>query len=365
LNSYSSATDFPLEDILTDGVVPSTPGMQHLSLPLVSVVVPVKNEAETIETCLRGLLDLDYDRYEILIVDTGSTDNTREIVKDIEQSNQKIRLLTTSGNAPAGRNVGIREARGDILAFTDGDCIPTRTWLRTLVRSLVGEGRSTAGVGGPNVPTFKVETRWSAATSAALNTFFGSGGSAQVRNRNHLYVRALSTANSAFWTESVRKIGSFDFRLDLCEDADLCSRLAKTGSRFKFEKSAVVYHWRDYRDLWKFGRHMFKYGKWRGKAIGIKPRTNLSWTSIAILGALASMITLLAFSVLASKIAESVMIFSTTLYLLVVVAHAVFVSKGFRPILVAVIPTFLVLHASYSAGLITGILSTIFGIRKK
>jgi cellulose synthase/poly-beta-1,6-N-acetylglucosamine synthase-like glycosyltransferase len=364
LNSSISTTKVAVQDTHEYKVEQAAPRLEAYDWPFVSIIVTVTDEGETIEACLKSLLDLDYDSYEILIIDTGSTDNTRETVKKIERDNQRMRLLTTSGNASGGRNLGIRESKGNVLAFTDGDCVVTKGWLRTLVRSLINDGRSTAGVGGPNVPLFTVETRWSTAANATLNTFFGSGGSAQVKNTNNPYVRALSTANAAFWTESIRKIGSFDLRLDMCEDADLSSRLSKAGSRLRFEKAAVVYHRRDYQSLWKFGRHMFKYGNWRGKAIIIKPRTNLSYTSLTILGVLATIAFLLSLSLFGSKTAGLAMIFSTALYLLILVAQAMIVSRGVLGIFLAVVPAFLILHASYATGLISGIFLAILRPRR-
>lgn len=100
--------------------------------PFVSVVVPVFNEADTIGELLVSLLALDYptDRYEIIVVDNGSTDHTCQIVEKYP-----VRLLEereTQGPA-AARNKGILYAHGDIIAFTDADCVADPNWLRMLV----------------------------------------------------------------------------------------------------------------------------------------------------------------------------------------------------------------------------------------
>lgn len=328
-------------------------------LPFASIVVTVKNEEEMIEDCLKSLLKLDYQDYEILVVDTGSDDKTREIVRGIQRNNPKIELFETLGNASVGRNVGVKEATGDVVAFTDGDCIAEPDWLRILVSALVKDGISTAGVGGPNIPSFEVENHWTTAAKIVLNTLLGSGGSVQFMNSKTPYVRAVSTANSVFWTSSIKEIGCFDSRLDLCEDADLCSRLAKTGSRLKFENGAVVYHRRDYRNPWKFGRHLFKYGYWRGRAMMMKPSVDASRTSLAITGGIAAMALLLALSAFGNWTATAVMITSVSFYLLIIVLAAAILSKGVLTTFVTIIPSFLVLHASYAAGMINGILSTI------
>ena len=100
--------------------------------PFVSVVVPVYNGADTIEGLLQSLLALDYpaECHEIIVVDNGSTDHTRQIV-----GRYPVRLLEereTKG-AAAARNKGIRHARCDIIAFTDADCVADPNWLKMLV----------------------------------------------------------------------------------------------------------------------------------------------------------------------------------------------------------------------------------------
>lgn len=97
-------------------------------LPFVPVIVPVYNGEATIEGCIRSLLEWHYPkkRYEILVVDSNSTDNTSTIVKKYP-----VRYLVEDEiqNPCAARNRGIREARGEILAFTDADVVVGRNRL--------------------------------------------------------------------------------------------------------------------------------------------------------------------------------------------------------------------------------------------
>ncbi len=326
-------------------------------LPLVSIIVPVKNERERIEICMKSLLNLDYERYEILLVDTGSTDGTYQMVEEIAKHNPKVRVLRVIGNAAMGRNCGLEAAKGDAVAFIDGDCVAPTNWLNKLVYPLVEEPVTTAGVGGPNIPLTNKENIWSKAINAILSTFLGSAGSVQVRTTNNGYVKSLSTANSAFRVEKVRRIRGFDPRLELCEDSDLCCRLIKTGSKLRFVRDATVYHHREYYSLRKFGQHMFRYGQGRGEAILVKPRTNTSLTSLAITSSLALLVLLLTLSIGGSKLAEWLLIASVSIYLLTVISYALALSKGLLDLFAAAIPAFLVLHASYTAGLVTGMLT--------
>ena len=102
-------------------------------LPTISIVVPVKNVAPTIRDLLDSLLKLDYDneKLEIFIVDGFSTDGTREIVKEYP-----FVLLDQEGiGLNAARNTGIKFSKGDIIAYTDGDCVIPSTWVKSIVKN--------------------------------------------------------------------------------------------------------------------------------------------------------------------------------------------------------------------------------------
>ena len=114
------------------------------SLPFVSVVVPVRNGEETIGVCLRALLATDYplDRREILVVDNGSTDRTAELIHPFPVR----RLWEPERGASNARNRGIRDSRGEIVAFIDADCGATKRWLREMVHCF--EDDCVGGVAG-------------------------------------------------------------------------------------------------------------------------------------------------------------------------------------------------------------------------
>jgi len=103
---------------------------------MVSVIVPVKNEADRISSCLDSILAQTYKDYEIIVVDDGSTDGTIDIVKSyIEKNPDKIRLLFGLGLGPGyARNLGVKAARGEILAFIDGDDEINPTYLESIIK---------------------------------------------------------------------------------------------------------------------------------------------------------------------------------------------------------------------------------------
>src|SRR5260221_1811595 len=119
--------------------------------PFVSVVVPTYNRVGFLDKCLSPLLAQSYplDRYEIILVDDGSTDGTAEKAQALTLDwNGTFRVINKQNGGPASaRNAGFRTSNAEIIAFIDSDCVAGPNWLEELIRALV---RSNAvGIGGP------------------------------------------------------------------------------------------------------------------------------------------------------------------------------------------------------------------------
>jgi len=115
---------------------------------MVSIIIPVYNDPEGIEKVLPNLVIQSYPNYEILIIDNGSTDNTVDTIRKWEQKYPNLIQLffenNIQGSDPA-RNVGIQNAKGDILAFTDADCVPDLNWIEEGIKGLKTQGVNYAG----------------------------------------------------------------------------------------------------------------------------------------------------------------------------------------------------------------------------
>lgn len=200
--------------------------------PKVSVVVCAYNAERTIFACLASLEKLTYPNYEVIVVNDGSTDQTRAISERFGY----IRLINQENKGlSAARNVGIAAAEGEIVAFTDSDCVADPDWLHYLVTTFIRSGR--AAVGGPNFPPPE-ETLVPSAVAVS------PGGPTHVLMSDDV-AEHIPGCNMAFKKTALEEINGFDpvFRA-AGDDVDLCWRLQNQGYQIGFSPAAVVWHFR-------------------------------------------------------------------------------------------------------------------------
>ncbi|MGH7894883.1 MAG: glycosyltransferase [Candidatus Binatia bacterium] len=200
-------------------------------LPHISIVVPVLDRAGMIAGLLDSLLALDYpqDRYEVIVVDNGSSDGTPRVVE-----RYPVRLLEELSvrSSYAARNRGIAASRGELIVFTDSDCVATPGWLRALAEGSDDPAYGAfAGDVTPHEPRNLVER------------FL-----AQRRRENqvpleHPYLPFASTSNVAYRRRVFDLIGLFNPALTSSGDADLAWRMQKeTPYRIAHRPRALVSH---------------------------------------------------------------------------------------------------------------------------
>ena len=242
-------------------------------LPLVSVIMPVRNEAAYIERSLGAVLDQDYpaDRMEILVVDGLSDDGTREWVLARAAADARIRLLDNPARiVPPGLNLGIRQARGEIVVRVDGHCEIAPDYVRQCVEHLLAgfEGAPVEAVGGP-IETVG-ETAESQAIALAMSSWFGVGGSAfrTVQDRAML---VETVAFPAYRRRTLQQLGPFDEELVRNQDDEYNYRLLKSGGRILLTPDirSRYYSRSSLRSLW---RQYYQYGFWKVRVMQKHPR---------------------------------------------------------------------------------------------
>ncbi len=205
--------------------------------PAVSVVVPVYNSERTLEPLLESLLALDYpkDRVEFVLVNNGSTDGTRD---KLARFGDRIRVVDEPRRGrSAARNRGISEARHDLIAFTDADCVLDPQWLRQLLPPLL---EANVGISGGRI-----------AVVEPCNAIAKFGEFVRDHNLaiNVYKPPYVDTSNWASPKNVLQAAGGFDERLPRCEDVDLAFRIFQSGYRIVYRAEALVRHRN--RDSWK------------------------------------------------------------------------------------------------------------------
>ncbi len=234
--------------------------------PFVSVIMPVLNEADFIERSIYAVLEQDYppDRFEVLVVDGGSDDGTRELVERIAASDPRVQLLDNPKRiVPVAMNIGIRRARGEIIVRVDGHTIIAPDYIRICVRDLRETGA--VNVGGPMRP--KGITPMGMAIAAAARSPFG------VPARFHYSAKAgyVDTVYMGAWPkEALERVGGFDESLVRNQDYELNFRLRKAGGRIYYDpRIRSEYYGRQ--SLGALWRQYFQYGVWKAAVLAKHP----------------------------------------------------------------------------------------------
>ena len=238
----------------------------------VSVIVPCLNEEANLGSCLDSLAGQDFSGgFEVLVIDNGSRDRTREIAAARAASDPRFRLIAEGRRGTAAaRNAGLRSAAHDLLAFIDADCEAPHGWLSLLVRSWEGiraQDPAVAGVGGRNIAP-PAASPFVRAVEVALDSWFGSYSSAQGRQfARPAVVSHVSLVNALYDKEAMLSIGGFDDSLaDEAEDAEINFRLARGGRTLLFVPESFVWHkFRASPRPWL--RNMFRYGRGRARLL--------------------------------------------------------------------------------------------------
>ncbi len=203
----------------------------------ISVVIPVYNEEKYIRRCLEALQSGKRMPDEIIVVDGGSTDCTVEIAK----KKGAVVLDNPRKNAACGRNIGILRAKGDVVAFTDGDCMVHPEWLEAIETSF--RDPSVDGVGGKvvaAVPENDIEAYWNHLQLEIVMKFGNDGYQVKERTLNDSFI----TANCAYRRKFLWKMKGFNrWFANNGEDVELSWRALAKGAKLLYVPEAVVdYH---------------------------------------------------------------------------------------------------------------------------
>jgi cellulose synthase/poly-beta-1,6-N-acetylglucosamine synthase-like glycosyltransferase len=216
-----------------------------LSPPKVSIIIATLNSQQTIDDCLKAILELDYpkDLLEVIVIDGCSKDATVKIAEKYP-----VKVVSAPLNAPAAYNYAIKIANNEILGFIDADAKVEKEWLTTLTTYL-GDPKVAGASGG--IETWNTENVWAKSIGYDMKNRY---------NRLKKYATRIATMNLLLKKSVIEQSGGFDERLSSQYDTDLGFRITSRGYKIVFDPSVKCYHF-NRSTLSSYFRQQLQYGK--------------------------------------------------------------------------------------------------------
>jgi cellulose synthase/poly-beta-1,6-N-acetylglucosamine synthase-like glycosyltransferase len=314
-------------------------------VPLVTVVIPCRDEEAYIEGCIEAVRRQAWplDRLEILVADGMSVDGTREILGRLAAADARIHLVDNPAHVQAaGLNECIRRAHGDVIVRMDVHADYAPDFVQRCVSALERTGAD--NVGGAARP--RARTFFQRCVAAALRSPLGIGGSRYRKPDEEGFVETVWPG--AFDRRVFDRVGLFDPKAVTNEDAELNQRIVQSGGRVYMSRDIVSYYY-PRESMRALARQYFRYGQGRARTL-LKHKRLLSLRPALPFLGLAGEALLLALA------PWQLGALSLAGYALATGAEAVRVgrSEGVTavPVVWAIFP---VLHASHGAGFAVGL----------
>lgn len=195
----------------------------------VTIVIPAYNSEKTIAQTIEACLNQEYpqEKLEIIVVDDGSTNDTAEIVRKYP-----VKYIFQENSGPAkARNTGWKNAQGEIICFTDADCIPPENWISSLVSEYTSEEIS--GVGG----SYEILNPENLLASCIHEEIVSRHLKMAKKGVTH-----LGSFNLSLRKNVLEKVGGFNEDLKMSEDRDISYRIMEANWKLIFNPGIKVYH---------------------------------------------------------------------------------------------------------------------------
>ena len=217
-----------------------------------SVIIPAYNAENTIGECLKALEKQSFKDFEVIVVDDGSKDRTANVVKSFKG----VKVFSQKNAGPAkARNLGAKNAKGEIIIFTDSDCVPEKKWLEETLKPM--KDPKIAGVQG----TYKTSQKEIVARLIQLEIEQRHEKMAKKK-----YIDFMGTYSAGYRRKIFLELGGFDESYPIAsgEDAEFSFRVNEAGYKMIFNIAAVVWH-KHPDNFWKYLKIKFNRAFWRMK----------------------------------------------------------------------------------------------------
>lgn len=200
---------------------------------LISVIIPVYNDFKRLKKCIHSLMEQTFEPLEIIIVDNNSTLEEKEKIKNLVCNKSNLIMLEEDKiqGSYAARNKGLKYAKGDIIAFTDSDCIPKSNWIEKIKEGFIK--KETDAIAG------RIEFIFNDKDSLGeiVDSLISMQNKEKVRRRG-----VAVTANLAVKKSIFNKIGLFNPNLKSGGDINWTNKLTKLGFDLMYDEKMVVEH---------------------------------------------------------------------------------------------------------------------------
>ncbi|MDR3637965.1 MAG: glycosyltransferase [Isosphaeraceae bacterium] len=223
-----------------------------------SVIVPVHNRSLQLRALLAALSrqSFPHDTFEVLVCDDGSSEDLTRVLSPADGL-QLVYLRQRQCGPGEARNLGLRHARGEIVAFTDSDCVPDEHWLRSLSEALESQA---VGLVGGRIDYRGGQFLWGRCLNFLMSSTLGAAGARDPRGRIHMkfFPRAGNLAVRRSLAEAVDGFSGARYG----EDIEFSDRVHKLGVEVRFVPEAVVLH-NEQRGICQILREAFQKGRTR------------------------------------------------------------------------------------------------------
>ena len=325
-----------------------------LGLPFVSVLMPVRNEADYIRRSLSAILRQTYPSHlmEIIVADGLSTDGTKEMINELaNETSIPITVIDNPGQiAPSGLNRAIAASKGDVIVRVDGHCEIADDYVANCVHLL--RTTNASGVGGP-IETV-AESPQAEAIAIAMSSRFGVGGSA-FRTIHDKELEVDTIAFPAYPRDLFDRVGGFDEELVRNQDDEFNYRVRKHGGRLILSPSVRSRYFSrtSFRSLW---RQYFQYGYWKVRVLQLHP-AQMSLRQFVPFAFVAAIIALSLLSIV-SVFSFALLIGMFCMYMIGnLVASVLSLRRARLRSLGRISLSFAILHFSYGLGFLFGLIA--------
>ena len=252
--------------------------------PFLSIILPVRNEENTLPALLSQLCAQNYPVgcFEILVVDGRSTDRTREVVQRIAKtSDVRIFLIDNPRiRSGPGRNCGIQAAQGEYIVFIDGHTnIPSNTLLADSVNIFQETGA--ACLCRPQPLIAHQGSFWQEEIAAVRATSLGHGRGSLIYDMTYKGFVDPASSGASYSASVFDLVGLYDERFDACEDVEFNVRVAKAGLQAYTDPRLTVYY-EARSSLRSFSKQLIRYGRGRVRLARKHPDTFRLGTAVPL-----------------------------------------------------------------------------------